>query len=92
MDKFLNKSCLVVTQDGRVITGTLKGVDQTCNLILSNSMERVFSSQAGVETLPLGLYIIRGDNVAVVGQVDEEVDQGIDVSELRAAPLNPVVY
>ena len=43
--------------------GILKGCDQTVNLILENSHERVYSSSAGVEKVPLGLYIIRGDNM-----------------------------
>ena len=43
--------------------GTLKGFDQTVNLILDESHERVFSSGSGVEQVMLGLYIIRGDNM-----------------------------
>ncbi len=33
------------------------------NVILEEAHERVFSSVAGVEQVPLGLYIIRGDNM-----------------------------
>jgi len=43
--------------------GTLKGFDQTINLILDDSHERVYSTSQGVEQVILGLYIIRGDNV-----------------------------
>jgi hypothetical protein len=43
--------------------GLLKGFDQTINLILDESHERVFSSTSGVEQVVLGLYIIRGDNM-----------------------------
>ena len=43
--------------------GTLKGFDQTINLILAGSHERVYSLSAGVEVVQLGLYIIRGDNM-----------------------------
>ena len=45
------------------LQGTLKGFDQTINLILDDSFERVFSSGQGVEQVVLGLYIVRGDNV-----------------------------
>ena len=31
--------------------------------MLEESHERVFSMQTGVEQVPLGLYIIRGDNM-----------------------------
>lgn len=43
--------------------GTLKGFDQTINLILDESHERVYSTNQGVEQVVLGLHIIRGDNV-----------------------------
>lgn len=42
--------------------GILRGTDQTANVILEKCEERVFSSE-GTEIVPLGLYIIRGDNV-----------------------------
>ena len=43
--------------------GQLKGFDQTTNIILSDSTERVFSADEPVEEVPLGLYLIRGDNM-----------------------------
>jgi len=82
----------IVTQDGRMIVGTLKGFDQTVNLILDESHERVFSSTAGVQQVVLGLYIIRGDNVAIIGEIDDEADASIDMANVKAEPLNAVVY
>lgn len=70
----------------------MKGFDQTVNIILSNSHERVYSSSSGVEQVQLGLYIIRGDNIAVIGEVDEELDSEINLNDIRAEPLNPVVH
>ena len=35
------------------------------NLVLDDAHERVFSDTQGVEQVPLGLYLIRGDNVWV---------------------------
>jgi U6 snRNA-associated Sm-like protein LSm8 len=46
-----------------VLQGHLKGYDQAVNIILERSHERVFSEDSGVEQNPLGLYIIRGDNM-----------------------------
>ena len=45
-----------------MILGLLKGFDQTVNLVLDDSVERVFTIN-GVEEVNLGVYIIRGDNV-----------------------------
>lgn len=92
LDSYVNHTVSVVTADGRIIVGTLKGCDQTVNLILENSHERVYSSSSGVEKVPLGLYIIRGDNIAVVGEVDEEMEHEMRFSDIKAEPLNPVVH
>lgn len=53
--------------------------------MLFHSQERVFDTEKGVEQVVLGLYVIRGDNLAVVGEVDEEIDSRIDLSRLRRA-------
>ncbi|CBZ53686.1 U6 snRNA-associated protein LSm8-like protein,related [Neospora caninum Liverpool] len=79
----------IVTVDGRVFVGTLKGFDQSTNLILDKCEERIYSLDAAVEQIALGLYLIRGDNIAVVGEVDVEVDESIQLSSVRAAPLKP---
>ncbi|XP_070559852.1 U6 snRNA-associated Sm-like protein LSm8 [Ptychodera flava] len=92
LEGYINHTVSVVTNDGRMIVGTLKGFDQTINLILDESHERVFSSTQGVEQVVLGLYIIRGDNIAVVGEIDDETDNSLDLSNIKAEPLNPVVH
>lgn len=66
LESFINKVISVITGDGRNIVGLMKGFDQTINLVLEDSHERVFSEDAGVEQIPLGLYIVRGDNVLVL--------------------------
>ncbi|KAH0897112.1 hypothetical protein HID58_046680 [Brassica napus] len=53
---------------------------------------RVLIYQEGVQQLVLGLYIIRGDNIGVIGELDEELDASLDFSKLRAHPLKPVVH
>ena len=55
----------VITNDGRHIVGVLRGYDQVTNVILEDCHERVYSSERAVERAPLGLYVIRGDNVCV---------------------------
>ncbi|KAG6789601.1 hypothetical protein POTOM_005707 [Populus tomentosa] len=82
----------IITNDGRNIVGVLKGFDQATNIILDESHERVYSTKEGVQQLVLGLYIIRGDNIGVVGELDEELDAHLDLSSLRAHPLKPVIH
>ena len=48
------------------------GNDQVQNLILNDAQERVYSDDAPVEMVDLGLYVIRGDNVCIVAEYDAE--------------------
>ncbi|KAF3428152.1 hypothetical protein E2986_14007 [Frieseomelitta varia] len=82
----------IITSDGRNFIGTLKGFDQTINIILDESHERVYSTTQGVEQVVLGLHIIRGDNVAIVGELDDEMDARLDLSAIRADPLSSIVH
>uniref|UniRef100_A0A7S0TCV1 U6 snRNA-associated Sm-like protein LSm8 n=1 Tax=Ostreococcus mediterraneus TaxID=1486918 RepID=A0A7S0TCV1_9CHLO len=82
----------VITNDGRHIVGVLRGFDQVVNVILEDCHERVYSTTSGVEHAPLGLYMIRGDNIAVVGALDEDLDAEIDFTGVVAAPLRPIKF
>mmetsp|Transcript_444 Transcript_444/g.432 ORF Transcript_444/g.432 Transcript_444/m.432 type:complete len:98 (+) Transcript_444:141-434(+) len=83
-----DKPVVVVTCDGRLIMGTLAGYDQLQNLILKGSEERVYSgTDSEVEVVPLGLYVIRGDNVAVIADTREEEN---DWEKQPARPINSV--
>ncbi|GKY93850.1 hypothetical protein MPSEU_000351900 [Mayamaea pseudoterrestris] len=65
-----DKSVLVLTSDARVIVGTFVGHDQVQNLIMNDAHERVYSEDEDVEVVPLGLYVIRGDNVCLIGDYE----------------------
>lgn len=43
----------------------LAGYDQKSNVVLSDSKERVYSVDEGVEEIPLGLYLVKGDMMCV---------------------------
>lgn len=62
---YVEKQVLLVMQDGRVIVGQLRGYDPQGSLILSDSIERIFSPEDPVEEVPLGLHVVRGDAVYV---------------------------
>ncbi|CAG8433361.1 1570_t:CDS:2 [Diversispora eburnea] len=70
--------------------GIISRFDQTINVILSNCHERIYSETEGVERMNLGLYIIRGDNIVLIGELDQARDESIDLSEIRAAPINDI--
>ncbi|KAI5308830.1 hypothetical protein KEM55_004752 [Ascosphaera atra] len=77
---------LVMTVDGRTLVGTLISTDQLTNLVLQNTVERIIREPDDPEEstqIEHGLYLIRGDNVVVVGEVDEDIDGQIDWSKVR---------
>ncbi|GAA5813556.1 hypothetical protein MFLAVUS_007038 [Mucor flavus] len=87
LQPFVNLDVLVVTLDGRVLVGKLRGTDQSSNLILEKCEERVFSSE-GTEVVPLGLFLLRGDNLCTVGEIDAEKEQSMNIEEIKADPLS----
>lgn len=66
---YLSQRVLLLTQDGRLLLGDLQGFDGLGSVILSNTVERIFTSsesagddgEAGMEEVDLGLYVLRGD-------------------------------
>lgn len=63
--------------------------------VLQNAIERVIrevdDQEPSVE-VPLGLYIVRGDNVCIVGVVDEELDNSIDWTAVKGAPIGGIKH
>ena len=76
----------IITNDGRVVVGILKGLDQVVNVVLANTEERVFTSE-GIDKQQLGLYLIRGDNVAIVGKIIRYVDDNIPYTRAMSTIL-----
>ncbi|KAF1964117.1 Sm-like ribonucleo protein [Bimuria novae-zelandiae CBS 107.79] len=94
LNAYLHKKVSVLTLDGRTMVGTLESCDGSMNLVLSSAVERIIRPRVDEaeddvpsEEVPLGLYIIRGDSVAVCGRVDEELDASIDWEKVRGEPL-----
>ncbi|XP_055337012.1 U6 snRNA-associated Sm-like protein LSm1 [Paramacrobiotus metropolitanus] len=67
----LDKKLLVWLRDGRTFLGCLKSVDQFGNLVLSDTIERIY---VGLEygDIQRGIFILRGENVILVGEWDAE--------------------
>lgn len=86
---------LVLTADGRTLVGTLLSCDQVTNLVLKDTVERIIrppDDQEDSEEVPHGLYIIRGENVAICGLVDEQLDSEIDWAKVRGSVVGGVKH
>jgi U6 snRNA-associated Sm-like protein LSm8 len=76
----MSEIVMVVTSDGRIIIGNFVGHDQVQNIILKDAYERIYSEDSDVERVTLGLYLLRGDNLCLVGEFqDDELKDGIRV-------------
>lgn len=83
------KVCIITT-DGRTLVGTLAAYDNTTNLVLQNTIERIIRTPDDAEPsaqVPLGLYLIRGENVCTIGLVDEALDDSINWAEVKGAVI-----
>ncbi|KDO64964.1 hypothetical protein CISIN_1g0321082mg, partial [Citrus sinensis] len=65
---------LVLLRDGRKLMGTLCSFDQFANAVLEGACERVIVGDLYCD-IPLGLYVIRGENVVLIGELDLERDE-----------------
>merc|ERR1711920_340379 len=88
LDPLVGNKVEIITNDGRVVVGILKGLDQVVNVVLANTEERVFTSE-GIDKQQLGLYLIRGDNVAIVGAVDENTELEWTSRRLKHSNYHP---
>eukprot|EP01057_Protomagalhaensia_wolfi_P004161 Protomagalhaensia_wolfi_Nauph_80__4160@NODE_4229_length_610_cov_81_975482_g3362_i0_p1_GENE_NODE_4229_length_610_cov_81_975482_g3362_i0NODE_4229_length_610_cov_81_975482_g3362_i0_p1_ORF_typecomplete_len103_score15_71LSM/PF01423_22/2e13SMATX/PF14438_6/0_025Hfq/PF17209_3/0_15_NODE_4229_length_610_cov_81_975482_g3362_i047355 len=67
----------VITVDGRLFQGKLVGFDQSTNIVLESCEEKIVTDDEGFTTMRLGVYLIRGDTVALAG------DMNLDAPESR---------
>ncbi|KAI9845771.1 MAG: hypothetical protein M1838_001558 [Thelocarpon superellum] len=95
LQPYVSKRIMVVTSDGRTLVGLLLSCDQLTNLVLSNTVERIIRPYDDPEEsreVEHGLYLIRGDNVAIVGLVDEKTDESINWNMVRGDVIGGVKH
>ncbi|XP_038711128.1 sm-like protein LSM1B isoform X2 [Tripterygium wilfordii] len=65
---------LVLLRDGRKLLGLLRSFDQFANVVLEGACERVIVGELYCGIL-LGLYVIRGENVVLIGELDLDKEE-----------------
>jgi U6 snRNA-associated Sm-like protein LSm1 len=81
----LDKKLLIQLRDGRKIIGYLRSFDQFANLVIDEAHERLIAGEQYCDC-PLGVQLIRGENVVLLGEIDleKELPEGLTaVSELE---------
>lgn len=92
LQPLLKKPVMLLTNDGRIFVGFLHGFDASTNVTLTTAHERVYSMGAGVQVKQVGCQIIRGDMLAVIGLIDETVEETLDYESVRANPMPPITH
>lgn len=80
VEKLVDKTVNVITNDGRNFMGNLISFDQKTNIILSACTERIYIENKEVQSEDMGVYFIRGDNICVIGEIDATLEKDIDYS------------
>ncbi|KAG2717910.1 hypothetical protein I3760_03G196100 [Carya illinoinensis] len=71
---YLDKKLLVLLRDGRILLGLLCSFDQFANVVLQDACERVIVGDLYCD-IPLGLYVIRGENVVLIGELELDKEE-----------------
>lgn len=67
---------MVLLRDGRTLIGYLRSVDQFANLVLHRTIERIHVGNEYGD-IPRGVFIIRGENVVLLGEIVSRLQQPI---------------
>jgi len=72
---------LVILRDGRKLHGVLRSYDQFANLVLEDTVERIYHGNAFAES-EHGLFLIRGENVVLLGEIDLDREDDIPLQRV----------
>lgn len=82
----LDKKLLVFLRDGRTLIGYLRSIDQFANLVLHKTIERIHVGRQYGD-IPRGIFVVRGDNVVLLGEIDEDKEKDVDLEEVSVEEI-----
>ncbi|KAH8549295.1 LSM1 protein [Umbelopsis sp. PMI_123] len=83
----VDKKLVVVLRDGRKLIGILRSFDQFANLVLQDTIERIFVGNCYGD-IPRGIFLIRGENVVLLGEIDPEREE---YTNLQQVPVEDIL-
>ncbi|KAL3456243.1 hypothetical protein BJX64DRAFT_271086 [Aspergillus heterothallicus] len=83
-----DKKLVLVLRDGRKLIGVLRTWDQFANLVLQDTIERLYAGNLYTE-IPRGVFLVRGENVLLLGEIDLDTEDDIP-AHLTKAPFKEV--
>ncbi|KAI9661378.1 MAG: SM-like, degradation of cytoplasmic mRNAs and positively regulates transcription initiation [Alyxoria varia] len=81
---------MVELRDGRKLIGVLRSWDQFVplrkgNLVLQDAVERIYAGHMFAD-VPQGIYIVRGENVMLIGEIDLDKEDDIPAPYVQGTP------
>ncbi|KAK4635310.1 U6 snRNA-associated Sm-like protein LSm1 [Fulvia fulva] len=83
-----DKKLLLSLRDGRKLIGVLRSWDQFGNLVLQDTVERLFVQNFYAD-IERGLFLVRGENVLLLGEIDLDKDDYVP-PPFELAPVEKV--
>ncbi|KAF8168060.1 hypothetical protein B0H34DRAFT_684047 [Crassisporium funariophilum] len=77
----VDRKMLVILRDGRKLHGVLRSYDQFANLVLEDTVERIYHENAFAESWH-GLFLIRGENVVLLGEIDLDREDEVPLKQV----------
>jgi len=84
----VDRKMLVILRDGRKLHGVLRSYDQFANLVLEDTVERIYHGNAFAENWH-GLFLIRGENVVLLGEIDLDDEDEVPLRQVEYNVLEP---
>ncbi|CAO3698154.1 unnamed protein product [Rhizopus stolonifer] len=78
---------MVVLRDGPKLIGILRFFDQFANLVLQDTIERIYVNGCYGD-IPRGVFLIRGENVVLLGEIDVDRE---DTTNLRQVSVEEIL-
>jgi U6 snRNA-associated Sm-like protein LSm1 len=72
---------MIILRDGKKLIGYLRSYDQFVNMVLEDTVERIVVEQ-NFGDYPLGLYMVRGENVVLMAEVDETLEHELETKKI----------
>ncbi|KAK8247395.1 hypothetical protein HDK77DRAFT_374849 [Phyllosticta capitalensis] len=83
-----DKKLMVSLRDGRKLIGVLRSWDQFANLVLQDTVERIYVQNLYAD-INRGIFLVRGENVLLLGEIDLDKDDYIP-EPFEPAPIEKV--
>ncbi|PWN28001.1 LSM-domain-containing protein [Jaminaea rosea] len=86
----VDKKMMAILRDGKKLIGVLRSYDQFANLVFQDTVERTYVGTDYTD-IPMGIYLVRGENVVMLGEIDLDNDPPPAVRPVPAESISQLM-